>query len=449
MLLFKRILSTVTVLSCLAFPLQAEAAEAPQPLFSGEVSSSAVQAMHPFPEHEQYQAGTIKPNYVSQNQLDDEVRKKYNEWKTRYLKKHPKKSDQYYVFYNLEKEAAPDNAVSCSEGHGYGMLISALMAGYDPQAKDYFDGLYRFYKAHPSVNNPALMAWQQIKTGAGDIIDTPPSNSDDGSRSATDGDMDIAYALLLADKQWGSSGPIDYLSEGKAAIAAIMKEDVNQQKWSLKFGDWVENNDPDYGLATRPSDFMLSHLRAFGNAAGDPNWAKVADNTYGIIQTISTKYSSTTGLLPDFVVWSNGGYAPSPPNLLETDRDGYFSWNAARVPWRVPVDYLLSGDTRALNQTKLTNAWISKKTNGNPSKIVAGYKLNGDPLDDNDPAIAYSAPFAVSAMVDSSNQNWLNTLWKSIVNAPTSSNSYYGNSIRLLCMITISGNWWDPTDASN
>lgn len=206
------------------------------------------------------------------------------------------------------------------------------MAGYDPQAKDYFDGLYRFYKAHPSVNNPALMAWQRIKTGAGDIIDTPPSNSDDGSRSATDGDMDIAYALLLADKQWGSSGPIDYLSEGKAAIAAIMKEDVNQQKWSLKFGDWVENNDPDYGLATRPSDFMLSHLRAFGNAAGDPNWAKVADNTYGIIQTISTKYSPTTGLLPDFVVWSNGGYAPSPPNLLETDRDGYFSWNAARVP---------------------------------------------------------------------------------------------------------------------
>ncbi|WP_051052051.1 glycosyl hydrolase family 8 [Paenibacillus sonchi] len=224
---------------------------------------------------------------------------------------------------------------------------------------------------------------------------------------------------------------------------------MNPQKWSLKFGDWVENNDPDYALATRPSDFMLGHLRAFGKASGNMDWTKVADNTYKIIQTISSKYSPVTGLLPDFVVFKNGSYAPSPPFLLETERDGSFSWNAARVPWRVPVDYLLAGDTRALNQTRLTNAWISKKTNNDPGKIVAGYKLNGNPLDDKDPAIAFSAPFAVSAMVDASNQAWLNALWNSLVSAPTASNAYYGNSIRLLCMITVSGNWWDPANAGN
>ncbi|MEC0167032.1 glycosyl hydrolase family 8 [Paenibacillus graminis] len=445
--MFKRLLTTVTVISCLTLTLQAAAAENSSSVLTGGVAAPAPK--HPFPEHESYQSGTIKPNHVSQGQLDNDVRKKYDEWKARYLVQPPKQSGQYYVYYNLEKQASPANAVSCSEGHGYGMLITSLMAGYDPLAKDYFDGLYRFYKAHPSVNNPALMAWQQIKTAQGDVIDTPPSDSDDGSRSATDGDMDIAYALLLADKQWGSSSQINYLEEAKAVISAIMEQDVNPQKWSLKFGDWVENNDPDYALATRPSDFMLGHLRAFGKASGNTDWTKVADNTHKIIQTISSKYSPATGLLPDFVVFKNGAYAPSPPYLLETERDGFFSWNAARVPWRVPIDYLLTGDTRALNQTRLTNAWISKKTNNDPGKIVAGYKLNGTPLDDEDPAIAFSAPFAVSAMVDASNQTWLNALWNSLVTAPTATNAYYGNSIRLLCMITVSGNWWDPTDARN
>jgi hypothetical protein len=86
----------------------------------------------------------------------------------------------------------------------------------------------------------------------------------------------------------------------------------------------------------------------------------------------------------------------------------------------------------------------STKINGDPKKIMAGYILNGEPLNDADGVIAYSAPFAVSAMVDSSNQNWLNALWESNINSPTSSNTYYGNSIRLLCMITISGNWGAP-----
>ncbi|WP_267918975.1 glycosyl hydrolase family 8 [Paenibacillus sonchi] len=170
--MLKRLLTTVTVISCLTLTMQAAAAEDSGTVLTGGVAAPAPK--HPFPEHEPYQSGTIKPNHVSQGQLDNDVRKKYDEWKARYLVQPPKESDQYYVYYNLEKEASPANAVSCSEGHGYGMLITSLMAGYDPLAKDYFDGLYRFFKAHPSVNNPALMAWQQIKTAQGEVIDTPP-----------------------------------------------------------------------------------------------------------------------------------------------------------------------------------------------------------------------------------------------------------------------------------
>ncbi len=226
----------------------------------------------PFPQHTAYTSGVIKPNYVSQDQLDNDVKRIYDEWKGRYLVQHPQKPNQYYVFYNLEKINDPENAVSCSEGHGYGMLATALMAGYDDKAKVYFDGLYYFYKAHPSINDPALMAWQQIKTSNGDIMNTPPYANEDGNFSATDGDMDIAYALLLADKQWGSNGEINYLKEAKTIINAIMDKDVNVDEWILKLGDWVNNDDSTYGMGTRSSDFMLSHLKVFQEAKGNSNW---------------------------------------------------------------------------------------------------------------------------------------------------------------------------------
>nr|WP_258398988.1 glycosyl hydrolase family 8 [Brevibacillus laterosporus] len=125
----------------------------------------------PFPQHTEYVSGSIKPNHVSQTQMDNDVRRIYDEWKARYLTKNPKESDQYYVFYNLEKTVEPENAVSSSEGHGYGMLATVVMVGHDSNAKTYFDGLYRFYKAHPSVYNSALMAWQQVKDSKGNIID--------------------------------------------------------------------------------------------------------------------------------------------------------------------------------------------------------------------------------------------------------------------------------------
>ena len=64
-------------------------------------------------------------------------------------------------------------------------LITVLMAAQDPDAHKNFDALYRFYKAHPSVNNRDLMAWQQGDDGKA-ITDT------NGADSATDGDMDIA-----------------------------------------------------------------------------------------------------------------------------------------------------------------------------------------------------------------------------------------------------------------
>ncbi|WP_176452403.1 hypothetical protein [Brevibacillus laterosporus] len=47
-------------------------------------------------------------------------------------------------------------------------------------------------------------------------------------------------------------------------------------------------------------------------------------------------------------------------------------------------------------------------------------------------------------MIDSKNQDWLNKLWTHMASSSIKSNEYFDNSIRLLTMITASGNWWLP-----
>ena len=110
----------------------------------------------PFPLHYQYISESIKPNNHTQTQLDADVTSFYNSWKVKYFKNNCG-ANQYYVWFGDNDP----NAICVSEGQGYGMIIAAYMAGYDAEAKIIFDGLYNFYKAHPSEINNNLMAWQQ------------------------------------------------------------------------------------------------------------------------------------------------------------------------------------------------------------------------------------------------------------------------------------------------
>ncbi|OPA76999.1 licheninase [Paenibacillus selenitireducens] len=390
-----------------------------------------------FPQHTAYAGGSIKPNHVTQAKMDSTVARLYDEWKAKYLKQNPYDPSQYYVWYS-DGDWFEENEITVSEAHGYGMLITALMAGHDPDAQHYFDGLYRYFRAHPSEINPDLMAWQQADTGT-EIKDI------NGVDSATDGDMDIAYALLLANSQWGSRGEIHYLEQAKKVMNAIMQSEVNHTEWTLKLADWVTDNDPKYGQATRASDFMLQHLKDYRNVTGDTRWDRVVDSTYNIIRDMHENYSPKTGLLPDFVVKDSNRYVPAEPMFLESETDGDYSYNSSRIPWRIGTDYLITGDTRAQAQLSTLNRWIQEKTNQDPSQIRAGYKLDGSKELEDYEDISFSAPLMVSAMIDASNQEWLNRLWDYNTAGSTEDELYFSNNLRLLSMIVVSGNWWTPT----
>ena len=390
--------------------------------------SIAQQPYRSFPQHVSYFKETILPNHVSRQTLDNAVCSFYNEWKERYIRDDCGVG-QYYVWF--EKTKGSKQCVS--EGQGYGMIVVALMAGYDTAAKTIYDGLYRYYKSHPAKEHPQLMSWAQEK-GCRNV---------DGS-SATDGDMDIAFSLLLANKQWGNNAGIDYLHEASVMITSIMKHEINQQTYSVLLSDAVEKESRDY-FDMRSSDFMPAHFKAFRNATGDLMWDKVLDNNYTLFQNLQNKYSSDAGLLPDFIQHIDRGAQPAHPRYLESRKDGLYNYNACRIPWRIATDYLLYGDQRSKIILDKINRWIRETTQNNPDNISAGYTLGGEDLKKrNYEALSFITPFAVAAMVDSKNQSWLNSLWDYIVQFKLESFDYYDNSIKMINLLLLSGNYWEP-----
>ncbi len=390
--------------------------------------STAQQVSKPFPQHVKYAGGVIKPNHVSQQQLDDSVRSFYNYWKERYINDDAGEG-QYYVWV----EGSVGNNKCVSEAQGYGMMIVALIAGYDITAQKIYDGLYKYYTLHPSRRSKYLMAWAQTKTF-----------KDFEVSSATDGDMDIAWSLLLADAQWGSKGKINYLQEAQLMIEAIMNQEINAQTFSVLLSNAVEYDSKDY-FDMRSSDFMPAHFKAFSKKTNNNEWNKVVDTNYALFNIMQNKYSKDAGLVPDFIQHINANAIPSKPFYLESKYDGYYSYNACRVPWRIATDFIINGDSRARTFVEKINNWIRNSTKDNPQNISAGYTLAGNNISKHDSeAMSFIAPFAVSAMVDASNQIWLNNLWDYIVGFDVDQYNYYENTIKMISMIILSGNYWTP-----
>lgn len=393
--------------------------------FSREICKAQM-PQKPFPQHQKYTYGTIRPNQLSQADIDKVVAGFYNQWRNKYIKTVPGKYENYVWFENVEKKQC------VSEGQGYGMIIVALMAGFDPSAKKIYDNLYRYYKSHPDKRSKYLMAWAQFTNG----------KSANGT-SATDGDMDIAYSLLLADKQWGSRGEINYHKAAVDMINDIMKLEINHKTWSILLCDGIEAESKDY-FDSRSSDFMPAHFKVFQQATNDERWGKVIDKNYKLFSKMQQVYSPDASLLPDFIVNINKTPKPAASNFLESPFDGDYNYNACRVPWRIATDYLFSGDKRSKAIGDRINRWVRETTKGNPYNLSAGYSLAGNDIKGRYfEALSFIAPFAVSAMDDRENQDWLNRIWNYLIAFKLKDFDYFDNTIKMLNMIVISGNYWE------
>jgi endo-1,4-beta-D-glucanase Y len=374
---------------------------------------AAATIAHPFPAHVTYRTG-VMPS-ASQSSRDTAVKKQYDSWKSHYLRA---ACGGYLVYATGD---AP-NKGTVSEAQGYGMNIVPLMAGYDANAKAEFDGLWHVVSTHRDSHG--MMQWKID----GSSCKYADSGTPDG---ATDGDLDVGYGLILADRQWGG-----YTSAAKDWLAKFYAADVASDG-HLKCEDDGPSTD------TRPSDFMLDHLRAFAAYDTAHDWNKVISRTEAVITAFTAKYSPTANLLSDFVVGANGSSPkPAPADYQESQPDNIVGYNSVRVPWHMGTDALVYGASVSLGVAKKESASYKSHSGSDPAKIYPHTKLDGTPTDTGDQSEVAGDPVGVAAMA-AGDQAWTDKLWSFLASNPYD-DTYYGETIKMLVYLVMSGNYWAP-----
>lgn len=395
---------------------------------------ASTQAAHVFAKNDSVPSNTFElnerihtqgaisyPNHISQSTKQKQVKAYFEYWQNKYLRTLSTENGKssYYIFM---QGVGPDgeNSITTSEAHGYGMMIFVQLADYSKSAKTIFDGMVLTYNRFRSTKNIHNMSWMIRK---------------DSSRrygSATDGDMDIANALLLAHKKWGSSGEYNYLALAKNIIQKGIKISDFNRSGRPNLGDWDRD-----AFNTRSSDWMPSHFQSFYKYTQDNFWLSAITTVYQMASHIQKNYSPKSGLLPDFVIANTP--QPAPKNFLDEGTVD-FSWNACRYPFRLTLDYALHDRQEAKVVLEKSLSWLVKTTEGYPERIKAGYYLNGQPQVSYISA-AFTAPWIVAATTDAKYQKFINRGWDQILKMKY---DYYSDSISLLGLIYLSGQWIKP-----
>ena len=442
----------------------------------------------PFPQHTQYAIDPMLPSNKTREQMDAmiiDLFKKILRYDLIVDANAPMTKDEFRMVirhsqdWEVSEGYVDVSHINVSESQGYGMMIMAYMAGCEEMLnlakkdwifgstgiKDYYDAMLRTVLAYPSIVAPNLFAWELKgypkdgfnKTGfkvVDDVKTAPFIRPDDGD-SATDGDMDIIYSLILADRQWGSDGKYNYIEIALRMLADLWEYCVHDEYHTLLLGDWAKSAKGIHKNASRPSDFIISHLKVFKAVDASHNWQAVIDATYNVIKEIrdsQNRIGNTNGLMPDFVIRGDAGWEIPIDNILEDD-DGSFAYNACRVPWRLGTDYLLFGNT-AIGDSSLFDYVIKplddfarSYTKGNLNKFGPLY-MDGKPFDWEDAGL-FAPPFLVTASAVGADQDWVNSFWSNTFCVDFKEiNSYsadtYGDYIKILVMLTVSGNYWIP-----
>lgn len=300
-----------------------------------------------------------------------------------------------------------DGDDSISEGTGYGMLLT-VHAG--DRAR--FDQLLSYVRAFTNQNG--VMSW---RISADNRILDP--------NSATDGDLDIAYGLVLADAAWGR-GNASYGVEARRRIGALLKHAVEPGTNVLKPGDVYGGSN-----FTNPSYIAPLYFRSFHEFTQDPKWLAVLERNQGILDIMRARGHT----LPQKWIAADGF------DNFEMGQDSInFEYDASRVPWR-QANYLLRnrGESSALAntayQTLLQVNRFFEIDVQDPARIVDGYTRDGKPIGKHNNA-TFVATAAISAMV-SDNSEYRKRCVERLLSLDDK--TYFNDHINMLAMLTLSG----------
>ncbi|MDD3419261.1 MAG: glycosyl hydrolase family 8 [Candidatus Gastranaerophilales bacterium] len=268
-------------------------------------------------------------------------------------------SQDFYKEYYMSKDGRimdpQKKRITTSEGQAY-MLIRTLLM----DDRTSFDLVYKW-----SVNNlkrpDGLFSWLwgENQNGEYKILD---------ANSASDADIDIAFALLLAYEKWGDQ---KYLNEARFVINSIWTNETKPIGGFMVLMPGVAQTLSGKN-EINPSYFSPYAFKLFAKYDPNHNWGELCDSSYRILNIVMS--DNKAGLPPDWFILDNG-------NVVFEQGRSDFSYDAIRVFPRVFLDYKMTGDRRALHILNRVSFFIDRwKLSHN---FYTNYKLNGE-IKDND-----------------------------------------------------------------
>lgn len=351
---------------------------------------------YPFPQNVVYPYGVMTKAVTNEF-----VKNWYDNWKKKYLQ----------TCTGSIRPGVDPLSKSLVEAMGFSMVAVAYMGD-----KETFDGLYNYYKSKQNSYGCGLMGWK---------VNGCDNFEDRGA--ATDGDIDVACALIVAHWQWPNDG---YDEKAKSLITTLKKMILTcSGKLTVYPGcsggrPWGGCNETDISYYT-PAFF-----RYFAKISGDESWTKLADDTHLIRDAAA---NSTTGLVPDWQSVSGTAGAGS--------RKGYFSFDAIRAPYKQSMDFIWHGNKSAETWAKKLTTWAYGY---GVSKIVDGFQLNGTPAGSSH-NMASVGSMAVAAMANT--QEVVDAFGKEVIKLRD--DYWYSGYLGNLYLLALSGNMWTPEIIAN
>jgi endo-1,4-beta-D-glucanase Y len=293
---------------------------------------------------------------------------------------------------SLRVQRPSDGNDTVSEGISYGMLFSVYM-----NDKATFDAIWKYEQKH--LNSHGLMHWHINSSGT--IA---------GMNSATDADEDMAFALVMADKQWGG-----YTTTATTMLNTIAQYDFGTDG-TIKGGDFY--------VAVNPSYIAPAFYRVFAayvtDATQKTRWMTILDKNYEILNMVQ---NTTSGLVPD---WSAGPATNTS-----------YGYDATRTPFRVALDYCWSGDTRAKTFSMRIGSFFAGIGAAN---IVDGYNVNGTKTGSNKNS-TFVGPAGASGMASNQAQLVADAYMRVSTDAKATGTNYYDRSWALFTVMLMTGNF--------
>lgn len=272
----------------------------------------------------------------------------------------------------------PKSEFTSSEAQSYALLRAVWV-----DDKPRFDIVWKWTKENLKRKEDNLFGWRWGKRADNSYGFLEGG----GDNSASDADIDIALALILASRRWNQE---EYLKDAQPILNDIWDKEtieVNTKRYLIA-GNWANAEDK---LVINPSYFAPYAWRIFQTSdTKKHNWNSLIDSSFEVLDKSSEDKldkDKSVGLPPDWIVLIKNTSQISAPNIpgLTTN----YSYDAVRVPFRVGLDYLWYQDPRSIDYLKKAFVFLEQEYK-KEGKLYSSYDHAGNKLTDIENPVMYA-----------------------------------------------------------